>query len=222
MTHTSIRKYNSLLKQKKYQKKRPKLINLCVEQILDKTDSHDTTYDIFSYDYKTITTNITINTELGKTLKKARNPNSLLKDFLSNENACAIYTDGSKPLHAKSAGSACVSHTLNLNITCSVNKVVSVYTAECIALSNAMDITLKNPSNNYVILSDSLSALQNLQATPLKTTVNPHILEIKKKYNEFLLKNPSNAIKFIWIPSHTGIYERESGQFSQERFYERT
>ena len=35
------------------------------------------------------------------------------------------------------------------------------------------------------------------------------LLEIKRKYNEFLLKNPANTIKFIWIPSHTGIYGNE-------------
>ncbi|OXU17647.1 hypothetical protein TSAR_002667 [Trichomalopsis sarcophagae] len=95
-----------------------KLINQCIEQILDKTDFYEKTY-IFSYDYKTITTNITVNTDLGKKLKLTNDPNNLLNEFLSKENACAIYTDGSKPQDAKFTGTACVCPDLNLTIVLS-------------------------------------------------------------------------------------------------------
>lgn len=209
LTQETIRKYNTLLKRKKYRKRKPKLIDLCIQQTLDRTDFYGKSYDIYSYDYKTIATSVAVNTDLGKILISTNSPNEFLDKLVTDERAYAVYTDGSKSQDSKSTGTACLCPDLNLSITCSIDKVASVYTAECIALSNAMDIALDNPSNNHIIFSDSLSALHSLQATRLKTTINPHILEIKRKYNEFLLTNPNHSIKFIWIPSHSGINGNE-------------
>lgn len=116
-----------------------------------------------------------------------------------------MYTDGSKIESSKSLGAACFCPDLNISIRKAINQTGSVYTAECFALSNALDIALKNIHQNYVIFSDSLSALQSLQSVKHAPTTNPHIYEIKRKYNEYLVNNIGYSIRFFWIPSHIGI-----------------
>ena len=61
-----------------------------------------------------------------------------------------------------------------------------------------------------MILSDSLSVLLSLESTKLPIHVNPHILKVKEKYNQYTKNNPNNSIKFCWIPSHMGIQGNET------------
>lgn len=86
----------------------------------------------------------------------------------------------------------------------------SVFTAECIALGDAIDIAIKNADCKFAVFSDSLSALQSFNSCKMSIKTNNIILEIKRKCN-ILMKNNlnSNGIKFYWIPSHKGIHGNE-------------
>lgn len=86
----------------------------------------------------------------------------------------------------------------------------SIFTAECVAVYEAIKITLSNPNKNYRIFSDSLSALQCLADIKLDIKINPYILLAKEKYLLFLeSSNNSRKIEFYWIPSHSNIEGNE-------------
>lgn len=148
--------------------------------------------------------------ELGSKLKRTENADSTLNNFLSNSESYRIYTDGSKVAGSNSVGSACICRELNISIKRSIPITASVFTAECIALNDALDISLRNTENNIQIFTDSLSALLCLQNPKIDIKTNFYINEIKKKYNEFnrVTKN-SSKIELFWIPSHTGIEGNE-------------
>ena len=77
-------------------------------------------------------------------------------------------------------GFSCFCPPLHLEVAKSIDNRASIFTAECIALSNALDIIIQNPGLEFLVFSDSLSALQSLKAVNLKIKNNPFILEIKK------------------------------------------
>ena len=76
------------------------------------------------------------------------------------------------------------------------------------ALLNAVETALKYPDNNYLIFSDSLSALQALAINKTCVKSNPYICAIKSKLCEFTSKS-KYKIKFVWIPAHRGIQGNE-------------
>ena len=61
-----------------------------------------------------------------------------------------------------------------------------------------------------MVLSNSLSILPSLESTKLPIHINPHVLKIKEKYNQYTKNNSNNSIKFFWIPSHIGIQGNET------------
>lgn len=167
-------------------------------------------YNIYRYDYDTLTTRIPVNTELGKKIQSSTYPEKCFNDFLKTIDAYCIYTDGSKKTDNSCVGSACFCDDLNIIKTKSIEKQASVCTAECIALNDALDIALENKHHNVCIFSDSLSALQVLKSPNIDIKINNNILEILKKYKQFLRETPNDKyIKFFWIPAHVGIAGNE-------------
>lgn len=126
----------------------------------------------------------------------------IFEDF--EENIVEIFTDGSKILDAETVGSACYCPRLSITSCTSLNSYASVFTAECVALRDTLDISLKNPGHNFYIFSDSLSALQSLETPKIDITTSTYILDIRQKYNEVMNK-PTTTVKLFWIPSHRGI-----------------
>lgn len=53
-------------------------------------------YNTCLADFETLITNIDYDWKLGECVKQANNPNFIITDFVSQGNALAIYTDGSK------------------------------------------------------------------------------------------------------------------------------
>ena len=70
---------------------------------------------------------------------------------------------------------------------------------------------LKKQSNNYVICSDSKSALQAIQNKQLD---NPGILDVLIKY--FYLHEYKDIV-FCWIPGHAGIEGNEKADLAAKR-----
>ena len=160
---------------------------------------------IYCYDYKTITTSVPIDIELGKTLKKSKNPISTFTEFLKTTDGCNIYTDSSK-FDDSRTGLACICPQLNLFVKKTISSNASVYTSECIALDLALDIALSTSNKNVHIFTDSLSVLEALKSIKISAKTNPFILNIKKKYNNILERNSSEStINLHWVPSHVGI-----------------
>ena len=116
-------------------------------------------YNMYMYNYDIILQKNTINIELGKFLQHNKNPNTLIENLIKSENSMAIFTDRSKSVNSVSVG--CASVSLNpRNVTSkSIKNIASIFTAECIATINALDIDLNYTEQNIMILSDSLSVL---------------------------------------------------------------
>ena len=93
-------------------------------------------------------------------------------------------------------GAAYICLEIEIEKQITIPKSASIFTAECIALSSAHDVALQTSSSNFLIFTDSQSALLSLKSTDFKAKVNPHILDIKKEYNEFCSKNKDNYIQF--------------------------
>ena len=135
--------------------------------------------------------------------------NSLIKDKYETQGEISIYTDGSKIPFSISVGSDCYCPRLNIRKTRSISSLVSIFTAECIAINDAMQIAIDNKIYNFNIFTDSLSALQSLNIPCISIKTNPYIFEIKQKIKTFYLENPNNHINFVWVPSHVGIKGNE-------------
>lgn len=121
-----------------------------------------------------------------------------------------IYTDGSKISTVKSVSSASYCSQLNTQILNSINTNASIYTAECLAIDNAIKIALENKNKNVTIVCDSLSALEALGNPKISVKTNPIIFEIRQKIYKFkTINNHNNDINFLWIPSHKGIINNE-------------
>ncbi|XP_065091986.1 uncharacterized protein LOC135712849 [Ochlerotatus camptorhynchus] len=101
-----------------------------------------------------------------------------------------VYTDGSK--HNHTVGAAF--HNNGLAGKYSLPKECSVFSAEAYAIK--MAVSIPNISNELVILTDSASCLQALEAG---TSKHPWIQEAEQ-----ISRNKS--VRFCWIPGHAGIH----------------
>ncbi|XP_076235116.1 uncharacterized protein LOC143179689 [Calliopsis andreniformis] len=111
-------------------------------------------------------------------------------------------------------GSACICPELKACIKRTINCNASIFTAECIALNDALDIVLLHTGYSFLIFSVSLSALLSLQSHRLDIRINPHILEIKRKFSVFHSTSNNRLIKFFWVPSHVGIEANEKADLA--------
>ena len=112
-----------------------------------------------------------------------------------------IYTDGSKT--SEGVGSAAVFPGENGEWNGDerrMPKSSTIFSAECLAISLAMDLALCSKEKRFLILSDSLSALQ---------TLNNHndthfiVKKILRRYQKLL--EQGKEVTLMWIPSHMGI-----------------
>ena len=89
----------------------------------------------------------------------------MVEEFLNIEKCHPFFTDGSKVSEGKSVGSSVYCPTLDIESKTSHNKLMPVFSAECTAISNAMDYISEYNIENAAIFSDSLSALYSLANT---------------------------------------------------------
>ncbi|XP_058805042.1 uncharacterized protein LOC131672100 [Phymastichus coffea] len=194
---------------KKHSKKPKKIISQSIinsmeliGKIINKGKTH-----LYCHNFRDQIINISVNTEFGEKLKHSSDPNKQVADFIRENSALALYTDGSKTSHG--VGTACVALENHFEVKRRINSLSSVYTAECIALSDSLDVTTNSEHSNIFIFSDSLSALTSLASKKLSVKTNPYILEIKTKLTNLYLTQPHKSINFFWIPSHRGIEGNE-------------
>ncbi|XP_053376867.1 uncharacterized protein LOC128547753 [Mercenaria mercenaria] len=117
-----------------------------------------------------------------------------------------IYTDGSKCPNSGKVASAVVVPSMNFEQIDRLTNNTSIYTAELLAIKNAMCWILANKPSKVAIFSDSLSSLTSLKSNNSQS--RPELLsEIINLYNEGL--NAGLEVTIVWCPAHIGISGNE-------------
>uniref|UniRef100_A0A6M2DJW2 Putative rna-directed dna polymerase from mobile element jockey-like isoform x3 n=1 Tax=Xenopsylla cheopis TaxID=163159 RepID=A0A6M2DJW2_XENCH len=111
-----------------------------------------------------------------------------------------IYTDGSK-IDGK-VGCAFFVHQLNLKKMIKLSKYASIFTAELIAIYEALTFVKRKNIKNTIIFTDSNAALIALRKP--KVTANKIVFMIID-FIQDLIKN-RHSVFLCWIKGHEGIY----------------
>jgi len=143
-----------------------------------------------------------IHTQLSQ-LNKNSNPHSVItsnfKEILSSDfsDFNLFYTDASKNIN----GTGCAFIFGTFKRLYKLPTETSIFTAEMIAIKEAVIYAESIPTNKALIISDSLSALTSLLSPNPSNEISQQILNITSKSN--------NIIEFMWVPSHSGITGNE-------------
>ena len=112
-----------------------------------------------------------------------------------------IYTDGSKG----EGGTAFAVYSKDKNISLSLPAEASIFTAEITAILYASKLIRKRKESQYVIYTDSQSAVEAINAFYSKNYI---INKIKSNFHH--LRCTGKHITLCWIPSHVGIRGNEA------------
>lgn len=69
-------------------------------------------------------------------------------------------------------------------------RVASVFTAECAALSEAINVILSSHGGSFLVFSNSRSALQSLVSTDVGIKTNAFVLQVRDIYLDFFWAQP--------------------------------
>lgn len=117
-----------------------------------------------------------------------------------------IYTDGSRIDNQV----GCAFQSSGVKMKYHLPPVCSIFTAELYAIYEAIKYTIfNNIGYNTIIITDSLSSIQAIQQ-PYSS--NYIVQDIQQELNRV-----GPQIKFLWVPSHKGIYGNElADQYAKE------
>ena len=147
---------------------------------------------------------VNIDAEFGKSLLLSDNPKLAFYQMNNDNNELFIFIDGSKSACKSSVGTACFCPELHFSITKSLTLYASIFTAEAISISDALDIVLTNKSRNIAIFTDSfiVSIVQTLQSTSTSVKTNHYVFEIKRKILQLQCAFTENYnVSFVCINS---------------------
>ena len=112
-----------------------------------------------------------------------------------------IYTDGSK-IANKTAAAFCIPK-INVTKKYRLTDDTKIHTAELVAIKESLNWIIENKTRDkFIILSDSLSALQTIKAECSNSRPNL-LLQILTIIGE--INKQESDVVFAWIPSHVGI-----------------
>lgn len=195
---------------------KPKKIPLSIKAIIELQEiapiiSSLSGFSIFHTNFEALTSEIDCDMLSGINFKNPNSANSLFEEYCNSfcDNYIKIYTDGSKTHNNSSVGVGILCQQLDFSSNISLHPQASIFTAECFAIYCALNIILNKP-NNYLICSDSLSALQAIFNCKFSAKYNKYVVDIRTKlYNFHNLYKDKYRIKLLWIPSHVGIAGNE-------------
>lgn len=120
--------------------------------------------------------------------------------------AMQIYTDGSKDEHnGCGTGFLIKTHTFSSQFKLRNPDLCSVFRSELIAIEGMKTIKTETSYNDIWILTDSLSAIQDLSNwTRIGDRASLSILEILKDISK------QHGVYFQWVPSHMGLSGNET------------
>ncbi|CAB0034420.1 unnamed protein product [Trichogramma brassicae] len=166
----------------------------------------DNHFNPYAYRYQATYYKPNVDLSLGDKLKNADNWSELFDEYLQkHDTAVDIHTDGSKIPGLSRVGAAVFCPRSHHAKTIGLEKHCSIFTAECTAIIEAIGHCLEHPNCDYIIFKDSLSALHSLASNTLSVKSSYLISKIKTIHVEFVISNPTNYLKFVWIPSYIGI-----------------
>ncbi|GFU30997.1 uncharacterized protein TNCV_3953301 [Trichonephila clavipes] len=113
-------------------------------------------------------------------------------------NNIIIETDGSKNTNQTSIGILIPKKKIQQNFI--LKEMISIFTAEAIAICTALKNWVSG-TENYIILTDSLSVLKSIRNINRKS--NTIILNLSSTLHQCL--QIAQSITFIWVPAHRGI-----------------
>lgn len=125
------------------------------------------------------------------------------------------YTDGSKDQDKEITGAGIVGYDTNDQVI--YNHIVklpghaSIYTCELSAIHIALTNAWQSKHKKVAILSDSLSSLQSIDSGISKG--RPEILNKILMLTNNIITKREGTVKFVWIPSHVGIYGNEHADY---------
>ncbi|XP_060536528.1 RNA-directed DNA polymerase from mobile element jockey isoform X2 [Cylas formicarius] len=118
-----------------------------------------------------------------------------------------IFTDASKDKEGR-VGFGVYNYNTNLKMGQGLPSELSICSAEIYAIGQALDWIEFKDINKAVILSDSKSALEDINKTGMDAKSNYLTLQVKNKLFT-LIKTQNKDIQLCWIPSHTSIKEND-------------
>ncbi|XP_014215223.1 ribonuclease H1-like [Copidosoma floridanum] len=134
---------------------------------------------------------------------------SFLLKLISNKENTTL-KNGSKTNINESPKAGFGTWSYDDNLTCSYNIPgdASIFSAECLGLSKALDFVIANGNNSFKIFTDSLSVLKALNKLKGFKYESPLILILKKKLAE--AQSLGRRFQLFWIPAHIGIKGNEA------------
>lgn len=115
-------------------------------------------------------------------------------------NSTHIYTDGSKTNN----NVGCSAIIDSCKIKYKLPGITSNFTAETFAIGVALNHIVQSKEENFLLFTDSLSAIKSLSTLYTKDDV------IKTaQFTSTLIKNQNKNVVVVWIPSHIGIKGNE-------------
>ena len=124
----------------------------------------------------------------------------LLKIFNDFQGFHRIFTDGSKSEDGRVAAAAVLQQNPLRVFKHRLVDGSSVFSAELQAILLALKHIYQSKESNFVVISDSLSALQALHNNRLD---HPLLVLIREMHASLL--EDGKDIVFVWVPSHVGI-----------------
>jgi len=124
-----------------------------------------------------------------------------------------VYTDGSKDPRGIVGAAYCIA-SLNITRNFRLSDDVSVYTAEMVAIREALRFILNHKIIKAIVATDSLSVLQSLQSGVSHS--RPTLLE-ELRLTIDQIQTMGGDLIFIWVPAHCGINGNEHADLLAKR-----
>ena len=131
-------------------------------------------------------------------LNRNSSPQTIFNQYTQQHfpNSTLIFSDGSKS--DSGVGAAFWIPSSNCYLRLSRPPFTSVFHAEQVAIFTAAHYVNRNhTSNNFLIISDSLSALESFTSSPSHDTYS-----LASYFKLLLLNNEHLRFHFLWVPSH--------------------
>lgn len=152
-----------------------------------------------------------IDLDTGRFFQNIDNLMEVRQEFLRKlntdwRNGAHIYVDGSKM--EEGVGAAYLHPAIQAFKMIKLPGFTSIFSAELIALSQALSYTERISYPIYYIFSDSLSALKALMTPKATSNIHPVLVRVLQQLHH--LREINKSVRIIWIPGHHGIPGNEA------------